>query len=151
MKPYERAERIRMGLKITGLSQREFSKLINRSHNTVSDWLLPLRTNKEEYERLINEEGHTAIYRGLRNTRKVPEQLFAEIINHSLRETIKKINSYINKHDKITLWNSETESLIHKNHDVLNRLSMHIDKQKNKLEIKNHIPEELKKIPKLTA
>jgi len=77
---YSKAEIISRYMIDNNLSQRELGRLTNIPHNTIQDWLLPLRIDKEEYNEMQRKMSVTDIYKSLRESKKRDIRTVPEIM-----------------------------------------------------------------------
>lgn len=68
---YERAKIIYAYINEKGITQREFARRFGMHHNTIQDWLLPLRLPEHQYKNLVENHSITDIYRVLRSTKEI--------------------------------------------------------------------------------
>jgi len=112
-----------------GISQRELAKQIGVPHSTLQDWERWDVIDDKEYEHM-KEQGlnDTQIYRQLRNNinKEKDEWINKNALDLLLESTIKDLNKYVTKPTKSDI----TEHLVLRLKDMLNRLSMYLEKTK---------------------
>ena len=126
----ERAKLVKDYIESKNISVRELARQLNMPHSTLNDWIMWNNIEKNDFDKMKNNGlNDRDVYRELRNNKSDKEKKFVETLKIDL-ELEKSISTLKKLARKNVLYSEKTEDAIIELQDILNKISMYIEKQR---------------------